>query len=159
MGLNKQTNKQTNKHSNSCINPWPTFFCIKCTAGESLASHSRFDVWEALLQFAASVFENLQCCLSHLLVVHLQTAEERLKRLSRVEGHWVSEGQNLGVCDTHYFQSTYKLYIFQHRGLCFIIYLPSVVQMIKEAGGQLSFVNCLSTKKQYAFFVDKKSTN
>lgn len=55
----------------------------------------RFDVWEALLQFAASVFEDLQCGLCNLLIVHPQAAQQRLKGLGRVERHRVGEGQDL----------------------------------------------------------------
>lgn len=50
---------------------------------------------EALLHLAARVPEDLQRGLGHLLVVHLQAAEERLERLRRVEGHRVCEGEHL----------------------------------------------------------------
>lgn len=55
----------------------------------------RLDVREALLHLAARVPEDLQRGLGHLLVVHLQAAEERLERLRRVEGHRVREGEHL----------------------------------------------------------------
>lgn len=60
---------------------------------------------EALLQFPAGVFKDLQRRLCHLLVVHLQAAEQRLERLGRVEGHRVGKGQNLGTQRTRYILS------------------------------------------------------
>lgn len=55
----------------------------------------RLDVREALLHLAACVPEDLQGRFGHLLVVHFQAAEQRLKRLGRVEGHGVGEGEHL----------------------------------------------------------------
>lgn len=55
----------------------------------------RLDVREALLHLAARVPEDLQRRLGHLLVIHLQAAEQRLERLGRVEGHRVREGEHL----------------------------------------------------------------
>lgn len=50
---------------------------------------------ETLFHLAASVLEDLQCSLCHLLVIHLQTTQQRLKRLCRVERHRVCEWQHL----------------------------------------------------------------
>lgn len=55
----------------------------------------RLDVREALLHLAARIPEDLQRRLGHLLVVHLQAAEQRLEGLGRVEGHRVREGEHL----------------------------------------------------------------
>lgn len=50
---------------------------------------------ETLLHLAASVLEDLQRRFCNFLVIHFQTAQQRLKSLSGVKGHWVSEGQHL----------------------------------------------------------------
>jgi len=55
----------------------------------------RFDVWKALLHPVACVLEDLQRCFGHLLVVHFQTAQQRLERLCRVERHRVCKGEHL----------------------------------------------------------------
>lgn len=45
----------------------------------------RFDVRETLFHLAASVLEDLQRSLCHFLIFHLQTTQQRLERLCRVE--------------------------------------------------------------------------
>lgn len=45
----------------------------------------RFDVRETLFHLASRVLEDLQCSLGYLLIIHLQTTQQRLKRLCRVE--------------------------------------------------------------------------
>lgn len=54
-------------------------------------SNIRFDVRETLLHLVPSVFEDLQRSFCHLLVIHLQAPQKRLKGLSRVERHRVCE--------------------------------------------------------------------
>lgn len=54
-----------------------------------------FNVRETLFHLAACVLEDLQSSLGHLLVVHLQTSQQRLKRLCGVERHGMGERQHL----------------------------------------------------------------
>lgn len=50
---------------------------------------------KALFHLAACVLEDLQRSLCNLLVIHLQTTQQGLKRLCRVERHRVCERQHL----------------------------------------------------------------
>jgi len=59
------------------------------------------DVWEALLHLAAGVLEDLQGRLGHLLIIHLEAAQQGLKRLRRVERHRVGKRQHLGFGGGH----------------------------------------------------------
>ncbi len=55
----------------------------------------RFDVRKTLFHLASCVFEDLQRSLCNLFVIHLQTAQQGLKRLCGVERHRVCEGEHL----------------------------------------------------------------
>lgn len=55
----------------------------------------RFDVRKTLFHLAARVLEDLQRSLCNLLVVHLQTTQQRLECLCGVERHRVCERQHL----------------------------------------------------------------
>lgn len=81
----------------SALNPhdWMCWCVMAAALIRRRRTNVRLDVREALLHLAARVPEDLQCGLGHLLVVHLQAAEQRLERLGRVEGHGVREGENL----------------------------------------------------------------
>lgn len=65
----------------------------------------RSDLRQLALNLLACVPEDLNGSLCHLIILHFETLQKRLVRLSGVKGCWVGERQNLRARDKLWYKT------------------------------------------------------